>query len=321
MSTEIRTNSAETNPSLFEKLRTAPSVQTIALITALVSTGCQRHKKHREEENPKPAAAATAAPSGNPQAAAKPATPKDGVVAPPVSDTPSSDMEFISDDPLTCIEDQKMARLSDQLFTLINAARYEAGVPALAYDCELARVAQGHSNDMAAKDYVAHVNPNDPLQRGPTDRMAAAHIKFDPTVSYADGENVARSYSVPEAHVGLMGSPLHSENILKPGFTHIGIGMAQANGTVLPTELFASGLEGRATKPTVLFGEITDSMSGCGEAQADAFRKHAQRLTSLGRVSPLTHGEAQIGCHDGRETLRIPYIGSRRQIRAGAGTE
>ena len=38
-------------------------------------------------------------------------------------------------------------------------------------------------------------------------------------------ENVARAYSVSEAHQGLMNSPGHRANITSPSATHIGIGV------------------------------------------------------------------------------------------------
>jgi uncharacterized protein YkwD len=43
------------------------------------------------------------------------------------------------------------------------------------------------------------------------------------------GENLALAPSVDLAHIGLMNSPSHRENILDPNFKRIGIGIIDAD--------------------------------------------------------------------------------------------
>ncbi|GGP45340.1 hypothetical protein GCM10010287_12400 [Streptomyces variabilis] len=79
--------------------------------------------------------------------------------------------------------------------------------------------AQAHSADMVARDFYAHTAPDGSK---PWDRAAAAGSRCR-TV----GENIACGQrSAAEVVRGWMNSPGHRANILKPEFTHIGVGFA-----------------------------------------------------------------------------------------------
>jgi uncharacterized protein YkwD len=121
-----------------------------------------------------------------------------------------------------------------QVFALINKARAVAGLPALAFDPALARVARAHSSDMLANDYIAHISPN---TGSPADRVARAGIEV---VRLA--ENVGTSSSPDELHQGLMRSPGHRAAILDRKVTRVGVGVAVPPAgqhyRVVGTELF-----------------------------------------------------------------------------------
>ena len=51
-------------------------------------------------------------------------------------------------------------------------------------------------------------------------------------------ENLSRTGSLDEAHQGLMASPVHRTNIVDATVTHVGVGVACADGEVLVTQLF-----------------------------------------------------------------------------------
>ncbi|MFD1657169.1 CAP domain-containing protein [Streptomyces caeni] len=112
-----------------------------------------------------------------------------------------------------------LARTSDEVIALTNAERAAAGLPPLAADPVLTAAAQAHCDDMVARGFYAHTSPDG---REPWDRAAAAGSRHR-TV----GENIACGQRTPAEVVrGWMDSPGHRANILKPAFTHLGVGFA-----------------------------------------------------------------------------------------------
>lgn len=104
-----------------------------------------------------------------------------------------------------------------RMLELVNRERRAAGLKPLAPDPELTEVARRHSADMFARGYFAH---NTPEGRSPFDRIRAAGVSFRTA-----GENLALAPTLPVAHNGLMNSPGHRENILRPEFGRVGIGI------------------------------------------------------------------------------------------------
>jgi uncharacterized protein YkwD len=110
-----------------------------------------------------------------------------------------------------------LARTEAEVVTLTNRERAAAGLPPLATDPALTRAAQAHSTDMVARDFYSHTAPDGSR---PWDRAAAAGA-----ARRSIGENIACGQRSPaEVVTGWMNSPGHRANILKPDFTHIGIG-------------------------------------------------------------------------------------------------
>ncbi len=106
-----------------------------------------------------------------------------------------------------------------QLFDLTNAARKAHGLPILTWSEEVRSTARAHSLDMAQNGYFSHTNL---LGQSPFDRMEDDEVKF--TLA---GENLAYGqFSSIFAHEGLMNSEGHRKNILQPGFTLLGVGVA-----------------------------------------------------------------------------------------------
>jgi uncharacterized protein YkwD len=128
------------------------------------------------------------------------------------------------------------------LLELINASRQKAGLRPLASDPELRRVALAHSVDMAQHGFVGHVSPT---TGSPDDRLQRSTIQ----VSVA-AENVALEATPEGVHAGLMNSPGHRANILRPDFTHVGIGVTLQPGIVRQQpKLIATELFGRRPPP------------------------------------------------------------------------
>jgi uncharacterized protein YkwD len=107
--------------------------------------------------------------------------------------------------------------LEAQMLVLINQERTSRGLKPLEADPELTEVARRHSADMFARGYFSHYTPDG---EDPFDRMRDAGVRFRTA-----GENLAVAPTLQMAHDGLMNSPGHRANILRPSFGRVGIGI------------------------------------------------------------------------------------------------
>ncbi|MFF3488320.1 CAP domain-containing protein [Streptomyces sp. NPDC002701] len=112
-----------------------------------------------------------------------------------------------------------LVRTAAEVLALTNAERAAAGLPPLAEDPLLTRAAQAHSADMVTRAFYSHTSPDG---SEPWHRAAAAG-----STRRTIGENIACGQRSPAEVVrGWMDSPGHRANILKPAFTHLGVGFA-----------------------------------------------------------------------------------------------
>jgi uncharacterized membrane protein required for colicin V production len=120
------------------------------------------------------------------------------------------------------------SQLEKEMLTLVNQERTKRGLKALKWDDKLAEVAHRRSNDMLAHSYFAHEDP-----QGKTVADVARKVGVG---YFVIGENLAFAPTLAIAHRGLMESPGHRENILRPGFDRVGIGIVRipAGSTYLP---------------------------------------------------------------------------------------
>jgi uncharacterized protein YkwD/uncharacterized membrane protein required for colicin V production len=119
--------------------------------------------------------------------------------------------------PFTVTSTRPRPDLEKQMLDLVNEERVANGLQPLAPDPELTEVARAHSTDMFARGYFAHDTPEGLT---PFDRMRNANVRF-----LIAGENLALAPTVSIAHTGLMNSPGHRANILRPQFGRVGIGI------------------------------------------------------------------------------------------------
>ena len=104
-----------------------------------------------------------------------------------------------------------------QVFTLVNQARAQAGCKPLADDPRLDTAAQKHSDDMAARGYFSHTTPE-----------GVTFDKREIAAGYPSpgGENIAQGQtSAQQVMTDWLNSPGHRRNILDCGFAAIGIGL------------------------------------------------------------------------------------------------
>ncbi|TXS54289.1 sigma-70 family RNA polymerase sigma factor [Streptomyces sp. uw30] len=122
-----------------------------------------------------------------------------------------------------------------QVVALVNKERANAGCGPLAEDSLLNKAAQGHSEDMAARDFFDHTNPDG---ADPGQRITAAGYSWS---TY--GENIAMGQQTPAAVMeSWMNSPGHRANILNCSFKDIGVGIHDGAGGPWWTQAFGAKL-------------------------------------------------------------------------------
>jgi uncharacterized protein YkwD len=119
--------------------------------------------------------------------------------------------------PFTTSRIKVRSDLEKKMIDMVNEERRKRGLKILTPDPELTAVARAHSEDMFIRGYFSHYTPEG---KDPFDRMRRAGVKFSQA-----GENLALAQTLSIAHQGLMNSPGHRENILRPAFGRIGIGI------------------------------------------------------------------------------------------------
>ncbi|MGI5205161.1 CAP domain-containing protein [Spirillospora sp. CA-108201] len=123
--------------------------------------------------------------------------------------------------------------LAQQVVSLTNAERAKNGCGALTVDSRLQAAAQGHSEDMVARNFFDHT---DPSGGNPGDRITAAGYRWS---TY--GENIAYGQRTPAAVMSAwMNSSGHRANILNCRFRNIGVGVALKSGTPYWTQNFGT---------------------------------------------------------------------------------
>ena len=119
--------------------------------------------------------------------------------------------------PFTVKEPKHRPDLEASMLALLNDERRAHRLRPFEADAEAAAVARAHSRDMFARGYFSHITPEGD---DPFDRMRRGKLRF-----LAAGENLALARTLRMAHQGLMDSPGHRANILRPAFGRVGIGI------------------------------------------------------------------------------------------------
>jgi len=115
------------------------------------------------------------------------------------------------------VPEQEGQAIEQEVIQLVNVERANAGLPALKYDWELARVAEHKSQDMADKNYFSHTSPT---YGSPFNMMKNYGINYR-----SAGENIAQGQKTAAQVVDAwMNSEGHRANILNKNYTHIGVG-------------------------------------------------------------------------------------------------
>ncbi len=118
------------------------------------------------------------------------------------------------------------AEIRDRLEYLVNRSRARHGLPRLRIHSTVEYYARDHADDMADRTALFHDN----------------RLRYEfPAGADAWGENVGATSSNTAArrlHYLFMHSSQHRENILRRGWTHMGIGVVKRGGYTYVTERF-----------------------------------------------------------------------------------
>lgn len=178
-----------------------------------------------------------ASPSGSPSASASPSL--SASPSPSTSSSPAAAPSRTKSDPpaaRTAAPAPAPAAPSGtaaQVIALVNKERAAAGCGPLKEDSQLRNAAQGHSDDMARRDYFEHTDPDG---GDPGTRTTAAGYRWS---TY--GENIAKGQQTPESVMNSwMNSPGHRANILNCSFKDIGVGVHQGPGGPWWTQNFGA---------------------------------------------------------------------------------
>ncbi|MEU0008748.1 sigma-70 family RNA polymerase sigma factor [Streptomyces sp. NPDC006314] len=110
-----------------------------------------------------------------------------------------------------------------QVVALVNKERAAVGCGPLTEDRQLEEAAQSHSDDMAARTFFDHTNPDG---ADPARRITEAGYRWS-----TEGENIAQGQQTAEAVMeSWMNSPGHRANILNCSFKDIGVGVHKGAG-------------------------------------------------------------------------------------------
>ncbi|WP_329085268.1 MULTISPECIES: CAP domain-containing protein [unclassified Streptosporangium] len=167
-------------------------------------------------------------PTGTPAPTPAPTTTTAPTPAPSASATPTRPTT-----PTTAPTSAPGSSVSEEVVRLTNAERQKGGCGPLASDPQLRSAAQGHSDDMAAKNYFSHTSQDG---RDMTDRIKASG--FSPMRAWA--ENIAMGQRTPaEVVTAWMNSSGHRANIMNCAYTHLGVGVANSSRGIYWTQNFA----------------------------------------------------------------------------------
>lgn len=117
-----------------------------------------------------------------------------------------------------------------KMIDMVNSQRVSLGLKPLQLDMRLVETARLKAADMVEKNYFGHYSPT---YGAPHQMAAAAGLPF------WIGENIATVSSVGQAFTGFMSSQPHRENMLRPSYTKIGVGIAKYNGQMILVQHFA----------------------------------------------------------------------------------
>jgi uncharacterized protein YkwD len=151
-------------------------------------------------------------------------------------------------------------QIEEQLLTLANQARRQAGAPPLKIDEGLSQAARIHAQAMREARRLSHQFDGEPAL---SQRLAAStQLQLE-----QDGENVALDYDAQHGHEHLMLSAPHRANLLNPAYNVVGLGVVRNGDRLYIVQDFGSAL------PKYSPAELKEHIASA----VDQMRRHASR--------------------------------------------
>lgn len=180
-----------------------------------------------------------------------------------------------------------------QVLELTNSSRLENGIPALKLSSALSASAKAKAEDMVLNNYFAHYSPDG---KKPWDWISRAEYPY-----LFVGENLAMNFSsAASAHIALMQSPSHKENILNSRFSDVGLavisGEIDGKKTNLLVELFATQKEveiAAVAKETETEPEVSENIP-VPEKEIEITKEDASQPEEKIEVAATKEPEAEL---------------------------
>jgi uncharacterized protein YkwD len=168
-----------------------------------------------------------------------------------------------------------------EVATLTNQNREDKGLPPLAVSPLLTEAAQMKADDMARNSYYAHVSPDG---KSPLYWLNKAGYRY-----LNAGENLVIDRDTSEQAVDAwMHSADHRENILRPQFTEIGVGVAKGEyegvKTIFVVEEFGTPYPLSSPKPVAVTAR--KAVTAVVEAEKETAKQVDQAKTVTSVVAP-----------------------------------
>ncbi len=146
---------------------------------------------------------------------------------------------------------QPLPAVEREVLRLTNDTRRQHGLPPLTADPGLAAVARQHSLDMLRRRFFSHLNPEGrSLQERLPPASAARLSRWGENIWTGSGYNPGDVPALARVIMdSWLSSPGHRRNILTPGFTCLGVGVAGAGREVRATQVFATVGPGGSPSP------------------------------------------------------------------------
>lgn len=202
-----------------------------------------------------------------------------------------------------------------EILTLVNIERRQRKLAELRPDIALRSAARQHSLEMLDMSYFAHESPI-PKFRQPGDR-----VYYTGLTDFVVGENIAvnsvrgDARTIAKAFVDQwMNSPGHRENILRPNFTHLGVGViVRSDSSVVdtviggrPTRLTIASLQNMGTQ---VFSDRDVEVTSLKIAMESTVTVQFMARFQTERSLLVTYGEFSriFSSENGQTTLRMSF--------------
>ena len=175
-----------------------------------------------------------------------------------------------------------IAGLEADMVAALNQERTSRGLVAVRIDSRLMAIARARSNDMVAKDYFSHTQPDG---RNVFDILTAQRVTWYNAGEIIAWNNYPLDSTVSSADRQWMGSPSHKAIVVSTDYNYIGVGLAvdAATGKKLWTAVYMKGPDrtaAQASAYTPKLGSWTTSRTRSVKVAWTGYDPRLQVLTA-----------------------------------------